>query len=146
MPSELSRRLDEFRTKNKVVPAIQKVSFLFDPTRAAGLDVLSLAVIAKKSLFELIKLEPSLSVFEDLFDGTGKSVDFLSQEEHAELKSRISQLLMLLSAHMKSLDCQHLPGGFIGAEQSGFYTLPPLQLLWRGLACFLLRSSRLAVN
>ena len=106
MPSELSRKLDDFRTKQKVVPVTQKVSFLFDPSRAAGLDILSLAIIARKSLLDLAELEPSLSVFEDLFIGTYKNVEFLSQPEHAELSLRVKRLLSFLSGHLKSLDAQ----------------------------------------
>ena len=106
MPSELSRQLDDFRTKNKVVPAVQKVSFLFDATRAAGLDILSLAIIARKSLLDLAEIEPSLAVFEDMFLGTDKNVDFLSQDEQIELRGKIKRLLSFLSAHFKTLDAQ----------------------------------------
>ena len=106
MPSELSRKLDDFRTKQKVVPTTQKVSFLFEPSRAAGLDILSLAIIARKSLLALAESEESLVLFEDLFVGTDKSVEFLSQTEHAELQGRIKRLLSFLSGHMKTLDAQ----------------------------------------
>ena len=106
MPSELSRQLDDFRTKHKVVPAVQKVSFLFDPKRAAGLDVLSLAIIARKSLLDLAEVEPSLAVFEELFVGTDKSVEFLNTDEQSELQGKIKRLLSFLSAHFKTLDAQ----------------------------------------
>ena len=106
MPSELSRRLDEFRTKEKVVPPLQKVSFLFDPRKAAGLDILSLALIARKSLLDLAVLEPALALFEDLFEGTGKSIEFLMPEEHTEIQVRINRLLSFLSGHFRTLDCQ----------------------------------------
>jgi hypothetical protein len=106
MPSELSRQLGDFRTKHKVVPVTQKVSFLFDPTRAAGLDTVSLALIARKSLLKLATVEPALEVFEDVFNGTGKSMDFLTQEELAETQERLKRLLSFLSGHFKSLDAQ----------------------------------------
>ena len=106
MPSELSRKLDDFRTKQKVVPVTQKVSFLFEASRVAGLDILSLAIIARKSLLDLAESEPSLSLFEDLFVGTDKNVEFLSQEEHAELVERIKRLLSFLSCRLKDLDAQ----------------------------------------
>ena len=106
MPSELSKQLGDFRTKHKVAPVVQKVSFMFDANRAAGLDVLSLALIARKSLLNLAVLEPALEAFEDLFIGTDKSVNFLSQEELVELSSRIKRLLSYLSGHFTTLDAQ----------------------------------------
>jgi hypothetical protein len=106
MPSELSRQLGDFRTKNKVVPVVQKVSFLFDANRAAGLDIISLALIARKSLLKLSAVEPALETFEDLFTGTGKSVEFLEQDEAGELHQRMKSLLSFLSGHFKTLDGQ----------------------------------------
>ena len=106
MSSELSRQLEDFRVKQKVTPLLQKVSFLFDANKASGLDVLSLAIIARKSLLDLAEIEPSLAVFEDLFVGTDKSVEFLSQDEQVELQGRIKRLLSFLSAHFKTTDAQ----------------------------------------
>ena len=129
MPSELSRRLDDFRTKNKVVSAVQKVSFLFDPTRAAGMDILSMALIAKQSLLNLSVCEPSLALFEDMFEGTGKSVDFMSQEEHAETQTRMKHLLMFLSGHFRTLDAQQCVEYLIQKYQIHVYNGEDLILL-----------------
>ncbi|CAL1169484.1 unnamed protein product [Cladocopium goreaui] len=95
-------------TKRQVAPSI-----LFSPQEAKSHDPETFAALALHGLSEAAVLEPKLSQYSELFEGTMKDRDLLTKEENGAIDQKIHKLLLLLSPHLQARAAQECVEGLL---------------------------------
>ena len=126
--SQLSRQLQDFRAEHSVVPATDRVSFLFDKRDILSLDPEQLVILGQAGLAGLVSADPELAKFSCLFEAKQKARDFMSPSEVSNLDSLIRQFLTFSGHAFLTKDCQACIEFLIQVHQAHIYNSETLVL------------------
>eukprot|EP00434_Breviolum_minutum_P037353 symbB.v1.2.033117.t1/scaffold4071.1/size45255/4 len=129
MTTLLAKQVASFKLKHGITAVGTKreapPSILFEVQEAKTYDSETFAALALHGLSEASVMEPKLSNFNELFEGTVRDRDLLTKEElepctigpyvqeNDALNKKIRQLLLLLSPHLQARAAQECIEGLL---------------------------------